>query len=131
MILEKYKNRYSFNFLVICGWIVLLLFGTFVCPEIFITYILGNTQHVFAIGVSLICIVLFVIICLIFAFFIRILELVFLIQINNIKFLNNKVVDIIQKTGIICMLSAVLFIICLLLVSIWEYVKYVKLNISI
>ncbi len=131
MILEKYKNRYSFNFLAICGWIVLLLFGTFVCPEIFIAYIIGNTQHVFAIGISLICIVLFVIICLIFAFFIRILELVFLIQINNMKFLNNKVVDIIQKTGIICMLSAVLFIICLLLVSIWEYVKYVKLNISI
>ncbi len=126
MILEKYKSWYSFNFLAICGWIILLLFGIFVFPEIFVVYIQGNTQHAFAIGISLAGIVLFVIICLILAFFIRILELVFSIQINNIKFLENKVIDIIQKSGIICILSAVLFSICLLLVCIGEFM----LNIS-
>ena len=26
MILEKYKNRYSFNFLAVCGWIVFAWF---------------------------------------------------------------------------------------------------------
>ncbi len=122
MILEKYKNRYSFNFLAVCGWIVFAWFCIFTCPEIFTTYIMQDTQHAFGVGVSLLRITIFAIICIIPFFVILILEQIFNISIKNEKFLSNKIIAKIQIFGIICLLSPIFFMGLLCLTVIIELI---------
>ena len=106
MILDKFKNakfrsRYSFNFLDILGWAYFVLFLIYVCPEIYIAYYLGKTDHVFGVGIYFLLIVLLsIFILLIFFIFLAIENFINLKKIDN-KILKNKVFYCFQIIGFI------------------------------
>jgi hypothetical protein len=94
MFLEKFKNRYSFNFLSICGWIVFILLCIFFFPDIL------NPEA----GLPLAIIFIGILILNIFFYFITliiyIIESISLKRIINEKILKNKYVNIIRVLGI-------------------------------
>ena len=101
MFLNKFRNRYSFNFLSFCGWIVLALFIIFTCPELYIEYIVGNTEHAWGVGITFLGILIVNILFYLITFFIYVFEFVSWKRITNEKFLNNKYIKIFQTLGII------------------------------
>ncbi len=101
MFLDKFRNRYSFNFLSACGWIVFALFTIFTCPELYFEYIVRNTAHAWGVGITFLGILIVNIIFYLITFFIYVFEIVSWKRITNEKFLNNKYIKICQTLGII------------------------------
>ena len=101
MFFNKFRNRYSFNFLSACGWMVLALFIIFTCPELYIEYIVGNTAHAWGVGITFLGILIINILFYLIAFFVYVFEIVSWKRITNEKFLNNKYIKICQTLGII------------------------------
>ena len=100
MFLDNFRNRYSFNLLAICGWIYFSLFLIFICPEIYITYVIGNTEHFLGIILSFLCIALLSIVIFIIDLFVVAIESLANLKINN-KFFKNKIVKKIQFIGFV------------------------------
>ena len=98
MFLDKFRNRYSFNFLSFCGWIIFVLLCAFFIsimraphngfPTIAFAYI-----FLLILGLN----ILFYLI----TFFVYVFELISWKRITNEKFLNNKYTKIFQTLGII------------------------------
>ncbi len=101
MFFDNFRNRYSFNFLSVCGWIVFVLFIVYTCPELYSEYIIGNSAHAWGVGITFLGILIINIIFYLITFFIYVFELVSEKQITNAKFLNNKYIKICQIIGII------------------------------
>ncbi len=101
MLLDKFRNRYSFNFLSTCGWIVFALFIILTCPELYIEYIVGNTAHAWGVGITFLGILIINILFYLITFFVYVFEIVNWKRITNEKFLNNKYIKIYQTLGII------------------------------
>lgn len=117
MFLDKFRNRYSFNFLVVCGWIIFILLGVFFKSIIFSPKNGFPTMaFVFIFQLILILNILFYVI----TFFIYVFEIVSLKRITCEKFLNNKYVKIFQTLGIafafLPIIIAVLFLVFIFLV---------------
>ena len=100
MFIDKFRNRYSFNFLVVCGWVIFLQFCFFICPELYITYVVRNTEHAFGVGVFFLCVLIISAVSYVITFFINVFEIISLKRITCEKFLNNKYVKIFQTLGI-------------------------------
>lgn len=101
MLLDKFRDRYSFNFLSICGWANFILFCICALPELYVIYIIGNTEHNFGVGISFLGLSFFTILFCLVAFFIYVFEIVSWKRITNEKFLNNRYIKICQTLGII------------------------------
>ncbi len=98
MFLDKFRNRYSFNFLSVCGWIIFVLFCIIICP-----YLVLAKDGLSFIPLFLFCQFLIVLAILFYliTFFIYVFEIVSRKRITNEKFLDNKYIKIIQYLGII------------------------------
>ena len=101
MFLDKFRNRYSFNFLSVCGWIVFLLLCAFLIPIIFAMF---SPYSGFP-GIAFVFIFLLIlainVIFYLLTFFIYVLEIISWKRITNENFLNNKYVKICQTLGIV------------------------------
>lgn len=101
MLFDKFRNRYSFNFLAVCGWICFILFLTLTCPEIYITYIDGKSDHFWDVTVTIIGLIVIDIAVLFISLIIFYIEKIFSIKkINNILF-ENKQFKVLQTLGVI------------------------------
>ena len=113
MIFDKLRNRYSFNFLAICGWICFILFLIFTCPEMYITYIVGKSDHFWDVAVTLTGIVLFDIAIFFIYLIIFCIEKFFNIKNIGNKYLDKKHMKFIQILGIL-FLFLPFFVFCIL-----------------
>jgi len=93
MFFDKFRDKYSFNFLAICGWIVFVAYFTF--------YLLATLYQWYGSAISFIVltILIFAAFCLSLSIIILILEEIFTWKIKNQKFLNNKFIFIFQILG--------------------------------
>ncbi len=124
MFLNKFRNRYSFNFLSACGWIVLVLFIIFTCPELYIEYIVGNTAHAWGVGITFLGILIVNILFYLITFFVYVFELISWKRITNEKFLNNKYIKIFQILGIIFAFLPIMMVIFFLIVGFIQNIIY-------
>ena len=100
MWLDRFRNKYWFNFLSISGWIYFVLFLVFTCPQIFIVNVLGETDHFFGIGVTYLLILALSLVILFISGLILVIEKITSIKINN-KDLQNKTFKNLQSVGFI------------------------------
>ncbi len=121
MFLDKFRNRYSFNFLSICGWIIFLLLCICFFPYIF------EDELGFPIFLIFIIILSLNILFYLITFFIYVFEIVSWKRITNEKFLDNKYIKIIQYSGII---FAFLPIIMIVLLFVFDFFKDIIYNIQ-
>ena len=117
MFLDKFINRYSFNFLSACGWIVFALFTIFTCPELYFEYIVGNTAHAWGVGITFSGILIVNILFYLITFFVYVFEIVSWKRITNDKFLNNKYIKIVQTLGIIFAFLPIILVVLFLIVG--------------
>lgn len=121
MFLDKFRNRYSFNFLSICGWIIFLLLCICFFPYIF------EDELGFPIFLIFIIILSLNILFYLITFFIYVFEIVSWKRITNENFLDNKYIKIIQYSGII---FAFLPIIMIVLLFVFDFFKDIIYNIQ-
>jgi len=114
-MLDKFRNRFSFNFLAVCGWICFILFLTLVFPDIYIVEIMRNTYHTFDECVSFLGLVLLTIICSFISIFMFLIENIFQLKLINSKFVENKKIKYLQIIGIIFIALPVI-ILCLFVI---------------
>ena len=100
MILDKFRNRYSFNFLSFCGWIILILIFLFLIPELYNTYIIGKSDHFWGVAVTYLGILILNLFFYFITLIIYIIESISLKRIINEKYLKNKYINIILVLGI-------------------------------
>ena len=100
MFFKKYKNHYSLNFFVACGWINLLGFTTSYLGQL-IAELFERNDSLDAIVPSLISINWFFVIYATITFFIFMIENFYEVRITNTKFLNNIFMDILRILGTI------------------------------
>ncbi len=124
MFLDKFRNRYSFNFLSVCGWIIIILCTIFTLPELYIEYIIGNTAHAWGVGITFLGILCLNILFFILTFFVYVFETVSLNKISSEKFLNNKYVKLIQNLGIVFAFLPILILILFFTFSLIKSVVY-------
>ena len=101
MILDKFRNKYSFNFLSFCGIVNLIIF-TLLIAKIVITVISFNNSA-FGIGIIFFfhLIALIDIIIFLFAFLFAIIEYISAIKIKNKIFIESLFIKNFQIIGII------------------------------
>lgn len=117
MFLDKFRNRYSFNFLAICGWIIFILFVIYTLPELYIQYIVGNTAHAIGVGFTFLGILILTIIFFILTFFVYVFEIISSNRITSEKILNNKYIKIAQTVGIVfAFLPILILILCFIFI---------------
>ena len=109
MILDKFRNKYSFNFLAICGWVVSIAYFTF--------YLLATLYQWYGSAISFIVltILFFALFCLSLSIIILVLEEIFAWKIKNQDFLNNKFIFIFQILGSIFAILPILYFLFLLI----------------
>ena len=92
-ILDKFRNRYWFNFLVFCGFLTVILISIYVAPIMSSVYIDGDTESFLIFGIYLILMSLANLVLIFISFLIWIFE-----KMLNIKRLNEcKINKHIQK----------------------------------
>ena len=101
MFLNKFRNRYSFNFLSACGWIIFLLLCAFLIPIISAMFSPYSGFPGIAFAFLFLLILALNIIFYLLTFFIYVFEIISWKRITNDKFLNNKYIKICQTLGII------------------------------
>ena len=95
MFLDKFKDRYSFNCLSTCGWIVFILLCIFFLPDIL------KPEAGLPLAIIFIYILGLNILFYLITFFVYVFELISWKRITNEKFLHNKYTKIFQTLGII------------------------------
>lgn len=118
MFLDKFRNRYSFNFLSVCGWIILGLLCVSFFPYIFEPQ-LGFPLAIIFIGILGLNLLFYII-----TFFVYVFETVSLNKISSEKFLNNKYVKLIQNLGIVFAFLPILILILFFTFSLIKSVVY-------
>ncbi len=124
MFLDKFRNRYSFNFLSACGWIVFALFTIFTYPELYFEYIVGNTAHAWSVGITFLGILIVNILFYLITFFVYVFELISWKRITNEKFLNNKYIKICQTLGIIFAFLPIMMVVFFFIVGFIQNIIY-------
>ena len=124
MFLDKFRNRYSFNFLSVCGWIIFLVFSIYMCPELYISYVIGNTEHVWGWAITFLYTLGLNILFYLITFFVYVFELVSRKRITNEKFLNNKYIKIFQTTGIFFAFLPILLVVLFFIFSFLQDIIY-------
>ena len=121
MFLDKFRNRYSFNFLSVCGWIIFVLLCIF-----FISIICSPHDGFPAIAFIFIFLLILGlnILFYIFTFFVYVFELISWKRITNEKFLNNKYIKIFQTLGIIFAFLPIIMVVLLIIVGFLQDIMY-------
>ena len=124
MLLDKFRNRYSFNFLSICGWIIFVLLSAF-----FIPIISAMSSHYSGFpGIAFAFLFLLIlglnIIFYLLTFFVYVFEIVSWKRITNEKFLNNKYIKIFQILGIIFAFLPIMMVVLFLIVGFIQNMIY-------
>lgn len=119
MFLDKFRNRYSFNFLSFCGWIIVGLLCISFFPYIFESQ-LGFPLAIIFIGILGLNLLFYII-----TFFVYVFEIVSWKRITNEKILNNKYFKLIQNLGIV---FAFLPILILILFFTFSFIKSIVYN---
>lgn len=105
MFLDKLKNRYSYNFLAVCGWLEFIFLCSKFSPDIF------RQQAYFPRFLIFSAIILINIVFLLITFFIYVFEITSLKRITNEKFLNFKFLKLFQVIGVVfAFLPIILFL---------------------
>lgn len=84
----------------------------------YITYIIGNTEHSFGIGVTFLIIIFLYLLFYLITFFIYVFETINCKKITNEKFLNNKYIEAFQNLGIIFAFSSIIIFCVFILIII-------------
>ena len=121
MFLDKFRNRYSFNFLSFCGLIIFVLLCIF-----FISIMQAPHNGFPTIAFAYIFLLIFGLNILFYliTFFVYVFELLSWKRITNEKFLNNKYIKISQTLGIIFAFLPIIMIVFFLLVSFLQDIIY-------
>jgi hypothetical protein len=118
MFLDKFKDRYSFNCLSTCGWIVFILLCIFFFPDIL------KPEA----GLPLVIIFIYIlglnILFYLVTFFVYVFELISWKRITNEKFLNNKYIKIFQILGIIFAFLPIMMVVFFLIVGFIQNIIY-------
>lgn len=86
--LDRFRNRYWFNFLVFCGFLTIILISIYVAPIMSSVYIGGDTESFLIFGIYLILISLANLVLIFISFLIWIFE-----KMLNIKSLNERKIN--------------------------------------
>jgi len=108
-ILDRFRNKYSFNFLGISGWVVCILF--FKC---FFPY-RNEDQLSFPLMIIFTIIASFAAFCLSLSIIILVLEEIFAWKIKDQEFLNNKFIFLFQILGSVFAILPILYFLFLLI----------------
>ena len=102
-ILDKFRDKYSYNFLSFCGWVVFVLLAYF--------YITASILNWYGSAISLMfLIIVFInVVFLLISFIIYVFEEIFNWKIKNQNFLNNKFISIFQILGSIFAILPILY----------------------
>ena len=119
MFLDKFKNRYSYIFLSLCGHACFMLFCIWTAPELYTTYIIGNTQHSFGVAMSFVAILTIDAISICLFLFINAFTPLRLKTINA-KLLNNKIINFVQHLGVSFILFPFLLLFVFLFFSTYQ-----------
>lgn len=118
MFLDKFRNRYSFNFLSVCGWIIFGLLCISFFPYMFEPQ-LGFPLAIIFVGILGLNLLFYIITFLIYVF-----EIISWKRITNEKFLNNKYIKIAQTLGISFAFLPILILILFFAFSLLKSVVY-------
>lgn len=99
MIFSKFRYKYSFNFLCLCGWILLLITLFEISPDIYHDLFKIGTPHTIAIGLKIFLICILNIFVLFLGIFIYLLEKFLSLKPLNQTFFNRKMFIFIQYLG--------------------------------
>ena len=124
MLLDKFRDRYSFNFLSICGWIIFVLLSAFFIPIISAMFSHYNGFPTIAFAYLFLLILGLNIIFYLLTFFIYVFEIISWKRITNEKFLNNKYIKIFQILGIIFAFLPIMMVVFFLIVGFIQYIIY-------
>lgn len=118
MFLDKFKDRYSFNCLSTCGWIVFILLCIFFFPDIL------KPEAGLPLAIIFIYILGLNILFYLITFFVYVFELISWKRITNEKFLNNKYIKILQNLGIIFAFLPIMMVVFFLIVGFIQNIIY-------
>ena len=118
MFLDKFKDRYSFNCLSTCGWIVFILLCIFFFPDIL------KPEAGLPLAIIFIYILGLNILFYLITFFAYVFELISWKRITNEKFLNNKYIKIFQILGIIFAFLPIMMVVFFLIVGFIQNIIY-------
>ena len=118
MFLDKFRNRYSFNFLSVCGWIIFLLLSVCFFPYMFEDE-LGFPLLIIFLSILGLNIVFYLI-----TFFVYVFEVTSWKRITNEKFLNNKYIKIFQTLGIIFAFLPIILVVLFFIVDFIQDIIY-------
>ena len=124
MLLDKFRDRYSFNFLSICGWIIFVLLSAFFIPIISAMFSHYNGFPTIAFAYLFLLILGLNIIFYLLTFFIYVFEIISWKRITNEKFLNNKYIKIFQILGIIFAFLPIMMVVFFLIVGFIQNIIY-------
>ncbi len=124
MFLDKFRNRYSFNFLSICGWIIFLLLCVFLISIISAMFSPYSGFSGIAFAFLFLLILALNIIFYLLTFFIYVFEIISWKRITNEKFLNNKYTKIFQTLGIIFAFLPIMMVVFFLIVGFIQNIIY-------
>lgn len=118
MFLNKFRNRYSFNFLSVCGWIIFILLCIFFFPDIF------KPEAGLPLAIIFIYILGLNILFYLMTFFVYVFELVSWKRITNEKCLNNKYIKVLQTLGIIFAFLPIIMVVLFLIFGFLQDIIY-------
>lgn len=124
MFLDKFRNRYSFNFLSICGWIIFLLLCVFLISIISAMFSPYSGFPGIAFAFLFLLILALNIIFYLLTFFIYVFDIISWKRITNEKFLNNKYIKIFQTLGIIFSFLPIILVVLFLIVGFIQDIIY-------
>ena len=124
MFLDKFRNRYSFNFLSICGWIIFLLLCVFLISIISAMFSPYSGFPGIAFAFLFLLILALNIIFYLLTFFIYVFDIISWKRITNEKFLNNKYIKIFQTLGIFFSFLPIILVVLFLIVGFIQDIIY-------
>ena len=111
MFLDKFRNRYSYNFLSFCGYVIFLLLIKVLTSKFYATYIIDNTETFLPFAIIITGFIILDLISIFIVLIIFVFEKKFNFKIQNENILNKKPIKIIQQLGIIFVFLPIVYMI--------------------
>lgn len=124
MFWDKYRDRYSFNFLSACGWIIFVLLCVFFIPIISIMFSPYSGFPGIAFAFLFLLILGLNILFYAITFYVYVFELVSWKRITNEKFLNNKYIKVLQTLGIFFAFLPIILVVLLFVIGFLQDIIY-------